>query len=409
MKLRYFLFFAISSNIISLFAATDSISLGPNKDRVVYYSFKDGKIADIKNDDWHLAFSCRPAQFPSNTLQSATIRINEAYGVKLYKVPGKTPDDFNQIDTSGWKNWDQLHDSDTSWWMGAFNRNINLNDAFNYGWGTYNFTAHSVVGDSLFLLQLPDGSLKKFAVLKNEFDSAFIVQYANVDNSGNTTTKISKRQYRTKNFVYLDLNSNIILDREPAANSWDVQFSLFIENENKKKIGMLLNDKNSATVESSFAPSECIIGQTYNNKLNAVGTEWYANDNDTLTSLITDLLWKIRTSYGNYTFNFSALNPENNTIAFYYNLCPAALGIDDDTAISFNIYPNPASDKIYLSGINDISKISIFDYKGSKILQQDLYQKNEVLSTIDIPNGIYFINMELKTRQTLIKKFVVAK
>jgi hypothetical protein len=121
------------------------------------------------------------------------------------------------------------------------------------------------------------------------------------------------------------------------------------------------------------------------------------------------LLWKIRTSYGNYTFNFSALNPENNTIAFYYNLCPAALGIDDDTAISFNIYPNPASDKIYLSGINDISKISIFDYKGSKILQQDLYQKNEVLSTIDIPNGIYFINMELKTRQTLIKKFVVAK
>ena len=408
MKLSYFLFFTISTNIISLFAATDSVSLGQNKDRTVFYSFRDGKVADIRNDDWHLAFSCRPAQFPSNTLQSATIRINEAYGVKLFKVPGKTPDDFNQIDTTGWRNWVQLHDSDTSLWMGAFNRNINRDDAFNYGWGTYSFTAHSVVGDSLFLLQLPNGSLKKIAVLKNEYDSAFIIQYANLDNSQNTTTKISKRQYKTKNFVYLDLYSNEILDREPAANSWDVQYSLFIENDSKRKIGLLLNDKNSATIESSLAPSECIIGQTYDIKLNSIGTSWYTNEADTLNALEANLQWKIRTSYGNYTLNLVGINSESNTLIFNHNLCASALGIDDETNAPFDIYPVPASEKIFISENIAIAQIGIYDFNGRKVLSRNFDYTNSAISLAELQNGMYLLNLETPNGKTYYKKFVVA-
>jgi hypothetical protein len=69
----------------SSYAVTDSVSLGINKDKVVYYSLKNGVVSSIPNDDWHLAFSSQPALFPSNTLQSATVRINEAYGVKVFK------------------------------------------------------------------------------------------------------------------------------------------------------------------------------------------------------------------------------------------------------------------------------------------------------------------------------------
>jgi hypothetical protein len=87
----------------------------------------------------------------SNTLQSATVRINEAYGVKVFKIPKKVIGDFASVDTTGWSNWNQIHDSDTLMWMGAFNRNVDLMDVYNYGWGGYNFGAHSVLGDSLFL------------------------------------------------------------------------------------------------------------------------------------------------------------------------------------------------------------------------------------------------------------------
>ncbi len=410
MKLKYFLFFAITFNIISLFALSDSISLGANKDRTVFYSFKDGKIADIKNDDWHLAFSTKPAQFPSNTLQSATIRINEAYGVKLYEVPGKTPADFNQIDTTGWRNWDSLHDSDTSWWMGALNRNINTADAFNYGWGQYNFNAHSVLGDSLFLLQLPNGSLKKFAVLKNEYDTAFIVQFANLDNSQNTTTKISKKQYKTKNFVYLDLYTNSILDREPTASSWDVEFSLFIENDSKRKVGVLLNDKNSAMSESAMAPTPCLIGQTYDNKLNAMGTFWYGNENDTLQSVITDTHWKIKTNYANYDFNFSNVNSVTNTITFYYDMCQPALGIDEQQSFETEMFPNPAQGIIYVKSGNSIDKIAISNIAGQLIASISPQGKNNIeVPLSDCPNGIYTVTFQSKEFGLISKRLVIAK
>jgi hypothetical protein len=44
----------------SSFAVTDSVSLGINKDKVVFYSLKNGLVSSIPNDDWHLAFSSQP-------------------------------------------------------------------------------------------------------------------------------------------------------------------------------------------------------------------------------------------------------------------------------------------------------------------------------------------------------------
>jgi hypothetical protein len=48
------LFTSLLLRSTSSFAVTDSVSLGINKDKVVFYSLKNGVVSTIPNDDWHL-------------------------------------------------------------------------------------------------------------------------------------------------------------------------------------------------------------------------------------------------------------------------------------------------------------------------------------------------------------------
>ncbi len=102
-----------------------------------------------------------------NTLQSATVRINEAYGVKLFKVPEKSSNFCKQLTLQINRIGIQIHDSDTSWWEGSVNLgNAPFHPTYNYGWGSYNIGSHKVSGDSVFGIQLQNGTFKKFAILK---------------------------------------------------------------------------------------------------------------------------------------------------------------------------------------------------------------------------------------------------
>jgi len=388
----------------SSYAVTDSVSLGINKDKVVFYSLKNGVVSTIPNNDWHLAFSSQPALFPSNTLQSATVRINEAYGVKVYKIPNKVIADFASVDTSGWNNWTQIHDSDTLMWMGAFNRNIDLTDVYNYGWGGYNFGAHSVLGDSLFLIQLPNGALKKFAILKNEWDTAFVVKFSNIDNSSTNTVTIPKKPYKTKNFVYYDLNTATILDREPAASTWDVQYCVYNDANGTRKIGTLINK--SCTSENNWI-IPCYQNQKYDVRYNSMGE--FGMGNDTLAVSITDQNIHIQTPNGNYNMSFGPNNPNTNTFVFTTTTCANATGINDNGTLNAKLFPNPTSGIIQLD-VEEFSgkSIAISDIAGKTLLQQELNNTSTTIDCNTFAEGIYLLRIAGQGKSE-VKRFVVSR
>jgi|26BtaG_2_1085354.scaffolds.fasta_scaffold03458_2 hypothetical protein len=77
----------------------------------------------------------------------------------------------------------------------------------------------------------------------------------------------------------------------------------------------------------------------------------------------------------------------------------STLSIPDvnDESLKYKIYPNPASNEIFVSGITMASKASIFDLNGRRILEVELSRDKPSVDLKTLEPGVYFLNMEAKT------------
>ena len=137
MKKNLFTILFLASIASKLFAqsitTTDSLSMTIGTAVDVYYNLQTGKKDTVNNRNWHLAFAVRNAQPPTKTMQAATVLINEGRGVSLFET-NKTLADWNTFDTTGWNTWKPAYNSDSSWDVGAFNKNRDTAQSFDYGW-----------------------------------------------------------------------------------------------------------------------------------------------------------------------------------------------------------------------------------------------------------------------------------
>ncbi len=80
-----------------------------------------------------------------------------------------------------------------------------------------------------------------------------------------------------------------------------------------------------------------------------------------------------------------------------YNSDPSA--IDESQSISIKIYPNPATDHIFISGVERAS-VEIYSITGNRVLQKQNYSHNQPLAIAHLANGVYIIKVK---GQNLIK------
>ena len=66
-------------------------------------------------------------------------------------------------------------------------------------------------------------------------------------------------------------------------------------------------------------------------------------------------------------------------------------------SLKFKIYPNPVTDKIYVSGISDISNVSVYDFNGRKILENELSNVNSGIDLSNLPFGVYLLKIQDET------------
>lgn len=81
----------------------------------------------------------------------------------------------------------------------------------------------------------------------------------------------------------------------------------------------------------------------------------------------------------------------------------APLGVQDVSATSWNIYPNPVESVLNLSGLEEANSLTIFDISGKK-----LEQFNEFTNQIDLShlqNGIYLLHLYTQNGP-VTKKFI---
>ncbi len=186
--------------------------------RLVFYRVSDGWRLDTATyNSWHLAF-----EVPGFT---AAIRANLGAGVTVWQTSRPaTPADWNALSLSD--TLARLYDSDTTWSIGAFNTTA-TQDSFDLGWGNYNLVTHAIVGDSLHILRLPDGSYKKLWLERLQ-SGVYYFRYANLDGTDEVSAQAPKSLAHRKSFVYYNLLTQQAINLEPVDSLWDLVFTQYV-------------------------------------------------------------------------------------------------------------------------------------------------------------------------------------
>lgn len=155
----------------------------------------------------------------------------------------------------------------------------------------------------------------------------------------------------------------------------------------------------------------------YNNSLNGGEFEWDFGDSQTFTSGEGDTVNHTYTGSGPYTVRLIANGCNGEADTIFFDVTPSLASIDEAIEYgegTFDIYPNPASQKVYLNFniLGDISntKMTISDISG-RIHKSLSVSQNQYVQEFDITNlpiGVYFVNLInenglIKSRKLVVK------
>jgi len=386
----------------NVLAQTQTISLQPSYTNQSFFSLENGEVANLANTDWDLAFS--------TATMSSSIRINGGMGTELYLYPLGDTTDWNSFNSSNISSWLPIHNSDTNWFLGAFDKNST--SMFDMGWGMYSMITHYVTGDSLYAIKTVGGNWKKLWIQQLANDE-YSFKYANLDGSNEINTTVQKTNYTDKNFVYFSLDQNVILDREPISQDWDITFTKYITPVQGMAYGVtgVLSNDGVHVAQADNIPDP----NSYNDysqhpmmtEINSIGYDWKSFDMSTFSYSVEpyrcyfvkdlqDKVWRIiftsfeGSSTGNIEFNAQEMTSSTSI---------SQLQSDIST---FEIYPNPITDNnltIVFDNSSSISELNIFDVTGKNIYNEIFNSKGFQAKSINLPNlnnGVYIVSLSSK-------------
>tara|TARA_B100001113_G_scaffold94032_1_gene75291 strand:- start:1962 stop:3203 length:1242 start_codon:yes stop_codon:yes gene_type:complete len=383
-------------------AQTQTISLQPSYTNQSFFSLENGEVANLANTDWDLAFS--------TATMSSSIRINGGMGTELYLYPLGDTTDWNSFNSSNISSWLPIHNSDTNWFLGAFDKNST--SMFDMGWGMYSMITHFVTGDSLYAIKTVGGNWKKLWIQQLANDE-YSFKYANLDGSNEINTTVQKTNYTDKNFVYFSLDQNVILDREPISQDWDITFTKYITPVQGMAYGVtgVLSNDGVHVAQADNIPDP----NSYNDysqhpmmtEINSIGYDWKSFDMSTFSYSVEpyrcyfvkdlqDKVWRIiftsfeGSSTGNIEFNAQEMTSSTSI---------SQLQSDIST---FEIYPNPITDNnltVVFDNSSSISELNIFDVTGKNIYNEIFNSKGFQAKSINLSNlnnGVYIVSLSSK-------------
>ena len=384
---------------LNLFSQNQSISLLPSYTNQSFYSLENGEVANLNNTDWDLAFS--------TATMSSSIRINAGIGTELYSYPLGDTTDWNTFNSSNLSNWLPIYNSDTNWFVGAFDKNST--SMFDMGWGMYSMITHHVTGDSLYAIKTIGGDWKKLWIQKLANDE-YSFKYANLDGTNEINTSVSKLNYSDKNFIYYSLDQNSVLDREPNSINWDITFTKYITPVQGMPYGVTgvmsndgvqvaqvdnLPDPNSYTDYSQHSMSA---------EINTIGYDWKSFDMSTFSYSVEpyrcyfvkdlqDKVWRIiftsfeGSSTGDIEFNTQEMTSSTSI---------SELQSDIST---FEIYPNPITDNnltiVFDNSFNE-THLEIFTVTGKQVFDKNINGAGFQAKSFSLPNldkGLYIVSI----------------
>lgn len=339
----------------------------------VYYSLENGTVATVARDNWDIAFVTQ--------VMSVSILANNGSGVELYTYPGGTIDDWATVDTTGME-WVPLYNSLDTWDMGAFNSNTIPGDDFDYGWGRYNMTTHTITGDSLYIIRTLADSIKKLAIVeKNAMANSWEFKFANLDGSDEQTVQLNAGDYVDKYFIHYSIDSTKFVEREPAMEDWDLMFTRYFDYTIPYIVtGVLSNDHHilaQEVRESGMDQSthNSFVDTSFTDTIGIIGSDWKEFDMGSFSYVVNDtVVYYVKTDDGDsttseayYKIYFTGFSGSSTgTYTFMQERLTFVSAQEQELPGQLlQVYPNPARDNIQVEfDLNGRTTIEIMDMTG---------------------------------------------
>lgn len=380
----------------------DSITMGSGYSNEIYYSMSNGQQGSASRSTWDIAFRAN--------WMSASILTNDGSGVELYTYPKADTIGWENVDTTGIKKWTPMYNSATDWETGAFCQN--QKSLVDYGWGIYKQFApgHPVIGDSLFVIRLRDGSIRKLWIIqKLSTDNMYEFRFAKLDNTSDTKVLLDCNLYSTKNFVGYSLQTNSVVDFEPVAKgNWDILFTRYmgINTGQPYPVTGVLSNYNVKVKKLEHVRTDTILTNPPAMELgrSLIGYDWKTftgggyKVTDSLVYFVQDLSGKL------HRLVFTKFAGSSSGKIFFNTELNSLTGVNEITKSGFNaaVYPNPVNEVMNLvinPGKSKLAVISILDMSGRTVLSKRYDLQAEDLSTLkipvsELPSGMYMVKIQ---------------
>jgi len=174
------------------------------------------------------------------------------------------------------------------------------------------------------------------------------------------------------------------------------------------------NNRTSAVRESYNHQEQTWEVDSWNPKL-----VWTYDENDNAT-LIESFAWNTNINgwehsysghvdlyYNNMRSGYEMFDLGGAIFNIHYICKEESVAVKETKNPTVLIYPNPAQDRVFISGITEKSQLAIYDISGKLVLKQTI-SSEQAINVNHLKSGIYLINIRNKNHN-ITKKLVISE
>jgi hypothetical protein len=246
----------------------------------------------------------------------------------------------------------------------------------------------TLVSDSLYLRVVkftPNGDMSWSDIDHNVIKAYYMGVMIGINNANNTVVLMANNEYlyidgMWQGSIFSGVSKLDVIEFDKNTLQKTAQYEWISDHSNGYYVPRATNNVPTAIVADSYG--NYIVG-------GAVGTRFYLNDNDS-----SAMIW----NYGAYDSDFWLGKFGNKDCTGQAVDNPAdtlPVAVPAVKVVEMSIYPNPASNELYLNLPNAaqeaaVRTVAIFNIAGQQIINEQ-WQQNRPLNISSLPAGVYII------------------
>ena len=256
----------------------------------------------------------------------------------------------------------------------------------------------------------------------NSGENTWEFKYADLDGSTEKVDTLYADLYTSKNHIFYSIDSSRVIDREPASDSWELQFTKYHDYNIPYYVTGVLTNSARVTVQEVdgviSATYEDYDEASFNDTISTIGSDWKSFDMGSMSYVLDtnrvffakvmdnegadSTYWKI------YFTGFTGMSEGKYTfVQKEVGTGTSVEGLNDIPM--FEVYPNPAQNHInVLYNATDDVTIRIFNISGKTVYNRKIIApgfNNVVVDISSLQLGLYVITIET-TNAVSQRKFI---